>query len=271
MHLRRALLVAALLAAMVGCATRTPSPDATPQAPGKAAAPAKADPKLGPGDKVKPAEKVSLKAADGVTLDGGWRPAATKAKAGVVLVPMLGRAHDDYAGFSQALAGYNVASLAVSLRGHGKSQAPGGKAADKFGADDWKKARADIAAAVAALREKVGEAPVVVVGASIGANLAVLYASEQPDKVQGLVLLSPGLDYHGVTITEPFGKLKTKPTMVINASDDHQAVPAAKLQVLHDPARFTMLQYDGSDHGTELLGKHPQIVSKLIAWLDKLR
>ncbi|MBI5831525.1 MAG: alpha/beta fold hydrolase [Armatimonadetes bacterium] len=277
MKLRRVMLASVLCGLVIGCANRVPpgaaqAPGEPGQAPARGAAkpPADVPPKLGPGDQVKPAEPLKLEAADGVALDSGWRPTKSKAKAGVVLVPMLGHTREDYDGFSQALAGYGVASLAVSLRGHGKSAAPDGKSSDKFSTEDWTKAKADIAAAVAALREKVGGAPVAIVGASIGANLAVLYAADQPDRVQGLVLMSPGLDYHGVTITEAFGKLKTKPTMVINSADDTQAVPAAKLQVMHEEKKFTMLQYDGSEHGTDLLGKHAQIVSKVVDWLGKL-
>ena len=291
MRLPRTLWVGVLYTALlgvlvVGCAKQAPEPSqpgaTTPAAPsGKrdasAAKPssAKTPPtagKLGPGDKIKPAEPVALKAADGVALDAGWRPTAAKAKAGAVLVPMLGHAREDYDGFAQALAGYGVASLAVSLRGHGKSAAPGGKARDQFTTDDWKKAKQDIAAAVDQVRSKVDGAPVIIVGASIGANLAVAYAAEQPDKVKGLVLMSAGLDYHGVTLAEPFAKIKSKPMLVIGSADDSQAVPVAKLQTMHEGGKaFTMLQYDGSDHGTDLLSKHAQIVTKVTDWLTKLR
>lgn len=92
--------------------------------------------------------------------------------------------------FGTTLAQNGYTARAVYLRGHGQTG----------GSRQWDKAAEDLQRAWAYLAEQaeVDETRTAVVGASIGANMALVTAAAEP-AIDAVVLLSPGLDYQGVT------------------------------------------------------------------------
>lgn len=243
---RRGGLGLLLCVALAGCAVRTPSP------PGGAAVPAGTGGGPTPArDVVAPPEPVELTTSGGATVPSDWRPAASEARAGLLLVPEVGQASDGFAALSQALAGYNVASLAVDLSAKGEP-------------------RLAVAAGVGELRARLDDAPVVLVGVGGGANLAVARAAAVPAEVAGLVLLSPLPELGGVKITEPWAKLRAKPALVITTADDTKGIAGAKLQADHEQTAFTLLQYDSAAHGRELFAEHPQVTGRILDWVQRL-
>ncbi len=117
-----------------------------------------------------------------------WEPPKPLSRA-VLLVHMLGRRKEDWISLATRLrqAGYGV--LAIDLREQGRTGAP--------------ELLADLRAGFDFLRaeKKVDAARIGLVGASIGANAALNLAAQEP-LVRLTALLSPGLNYRGVT-TEP--------------------------------------------------------------------
>lgn len=97
----------------------------------------------------------------------------------VLLVPGMGDLRAAYRFLTPVLVqtGYTVASL--DLRGHGDSDPLFASYGD-----------AETAADITALLRKLG-APAVIVGNSMGAGAAVIVAAENPDLVEGLVLVGP--------------------------------------------------------------------------------
>ncbi|MGH3495643.1 MAG: alpha/beta fold hydrolase, partial [Sciscionella sp.] len=97
----------------------------------------------------------------------------------VLLVPGMGDLRATYRFLTPALvqAGYTVAS--VDLRGHGDSDSTFASYGDVESA-------ADITSLLAALG-----APAVIVGNSMGAGAAVIVAAQNPELVEGLVLVGP--------------------------------------------------------------------------------
>ena len=59
---------------------------------------------------------------------------------------------------------------------------------------------------------------IAIVGASIGANVGLKYAASDPS-IKALVLLSPGLDYKGVTTSDSIRKY-TNPIYIVTAGRD---------------------------------------------------
>ena len=66
-----------------------------------------------------------------------------------------------------------------------------------------------------------------IIGASIGANIALNYAVSD-HSVKSVILLSPGLDYMGVTTLAPITQYKN-PIYIAGAEGDSQSVKDSRL------------------------------------------
>lgn len=132
---------------------------------------------------------------------------------GFILLHQLGSNRTAYNNFSQSLikSGYSV--ISIDFRGHGNSELD----YKNFTEKDWKNLRLDVQAARDFLAEKEVY-KVIVVGASIGANIALQFGA-QDGKLLGLILISPGEDYHGVK-TADYAPTYTRPIMIIVGEED---------------------------------------------------
>jgi alpha-beta hydrolase superfamily lysophospholipase len=216
------------------------------------------------------ATPLTLVTPDGASIAAFYSAPTAELKAGLLLVPMLGRTHTDYEPLLGDAAAAGYATLALDVRGQGASKAPGGKTYDTFTTEQWLAAKADIGAGVKALGDKIGDAPVIIVGASIGANLALVYAADHGDQIRALALLSPGLDYHGVTIEKAAQAIRDKPLFVAWSDDDSPSqIAGRKLQVWRAAKGMTFFQYPGKAHGTALFEARPELRGNLLTWLGK--
>jgi len=208
------------------------------------------------------ARTVSLRAADGTTLSAALYEAGHQAP-GVVLVHMLTRTHADWNGVADALqeAGFTV--LALDLRGHGES----GGGYDPSG--DLSSMQLDVQAAVGLLeaRSDVAKGRIGIAGASIGANLAVIAASNTP-AVRSLALLSPGLDYRGIKCEAAMRKYGTRQVLLVAASNDPYALRSVK-QLATLGTGSEVLTLEGAGHGTTMLGRDPDLAPRLVDWFKK--
>lgn len=138
------------------------------------------------------AQEVALETKDGWEIHGTYYPASTTRA--VVLLPQLNRDRHSYEPLIQRLEG-KMHILAIDLRGHGKSANKGTVATFAPG-KPFTDMELDVEAAAVYLQEQ-GVQQLFLIGSSIGANTALNYGSRH--KVSGAVLLSPGLDYRGIT------------------------------------------------------------------------
>ncbi|UCH79455.1 MAG: alpha/beta fold hydrolase [Candidatus Coatesbacteria bacterium] len=214
-----------------------------------------------------PAEEVSFPTAD------GWEIHATYWEAGeglpaVVLLHMLPADRTSYAAFGAQLAaaGFNV--LALDSRGHGESLNHRGETRryQDFSDDDHRSSVADVAAAKEFLASRGAEAAKLgLVGASIGANFALNYAAGDGD-VRAVVLLSPGLDYHGVTTAEALMAYGERPVyLVASEADSYAAESVGKLHEMAGHADFQL--FTNAGHGTQIFDAEPAFRDTLVAWL----
>ena len=132
--------------------------------------------------------------------------------------------------------------------------------------DLLRKALRDVEAAVKQLRDK-GCTEVAIVGASIGANLALLVAADDPE-ITNVVLLSPGLDYKGVSTESAIETYGERPVLIVVSKEDQYSARSGLL--LDSMARgYHVLEiYDGAGHGTKMLNREPSLESLLISWLN---
>ena len=204
--------------------------------------------------------KVDLRTEDGVHIKGTYyRPPASHAP-GIVLLHMLGRNRKDWDAFARQLqaAGYGV--LAIDLRGHGESE----------GQREWQKMTQDAASAVAFIRSRPEIDPdrIALIGASIGANIAINYAANDPG-IQGVALLSPGMDYHGVTTPEAVEAYGKRPLFLAASSEDTYAYGSVQELGKLAQGRVQLILFDGQGHGTQMLGRGNGLEEDILQWLQE--
>jgi dienelactone hydrolase len=202
---------------------------------------------------------VSIPSSDGVTVKAAdYGKGSTDA---IVLVHDKGRTNADWSYFAERLgaAGFHV--VAIDLRGHGASKPP-----DALAEADWPKTKDDVVAAVAWLRAK-GAKKVTLVGAGLGANLALVVGAEDP-AIANLVLLSPGLNIAGIAVGDALTRYGERPVLLVGSSEDGYTLRT--INVLEEQAQGTIhvevLENAGS--GVKMLNRDASLEGTLIAWLN---
>lgn len=207
------------------------------------------------------AQDVNLASADGTRIHALASP-VKGSKQGVVLVHMAGREASDWSYMADKLARNGLQVIAPDLRGHGKSVKAGG--GDLVEAD-YQAMTQDVDAAVVWLRAQ-GAAEISCMGASIGANLCAQMAAKDPD-IQNLVLLSPGLNYLGVTSAEAVVAYGDRPLMIVASTDDAYSARSATLleQRAVGPTQYLLLENAG--HGSKMLNRDSTLENTVTSWL----
>jgi len=91
-------------------------------------------------------------------------------------------------------------------------------------------------------------------------------ASNAPN-VKAVVLLSPGLDFHGL---QPAGAMVAfnKPALIVAAKDDaYSADSGLKLSKMDKYSSFDLLPQGG--HGSRMILVHPELAKQIATWLHK--
>ena len=107
-----------------------------------------------------------------------------------------------------------------------------------------------------------------IVGSSIGSNTALAGSQMIPDKVHALVLLSPGLDYKGITTSIPIVKYKN-PVMIVASEQDPYAFESSQLLYKWAIGDKAVRLYDNIGHGTDMLHFYPKLQDEVTTWLNK--
>lgn len=206
------------------------------------------------------AQDVTLKTADGVALHALVEP-TKNAKKGVVLVHMVGRSAEDWRHMAGKLSLNGFMVVAPDLRKHGKNTPVGEPTPEDFAA-----MRKDVEASVAYLRSK-GVTDVACAGASIGANLCLQAAAADP-AIVNVVMLSPGLNYKGVTVNEAIIAYGDRPVLLVASNDD--AYSARSAAALHEKAvgQKHLEALDAAGHGTVMLNRSPGLENTMVAWIN---
>ncbi|MDP3770992.1 MAG: alpha/beta fold hydrolase [bacterium] len=212
---------------------------------------------------------VTLTTSDSVRIAGHWYPVA-KPRGWALLLHMMPAAKESYGQLAEELERRGIASLAIDFRGHGESQ--GGQAGYvRFSDAEQQMKIHDVEAAIGWLREQGARDEVVVlVGASIGANLALQYLADHV-AIPAAVLLSPGLDYRGVK-TESLARRVVPTQRVFLAAggedDDYSTETVRTLgAILGD--RATLRIFANAGHGTAMFKREPALLMEVADWVTK--
>jgi pimeloyl-ACP methyl ester carboxylesterase len=212
------------------------------------------------------AQRVAFRSDDGVQLAGTWYEPSPRPGPAVVMVHMLNRSRREWEGAAQRFASEGIGALAFDLRGHGEA---GGRSTAS-GEPDYAPMVLDVKAARRHLaqRSDVQQGRVGLVGASIGANLAVLEAAADPT-IASLALLSPSADYRGLRIEAAIKKLGTRPVLLIASDDDPYALRSARELQKAGGGPRELLVVKGAGHGTAMLTRDPDLVRALVDWFRR--
>ncbi|MBI2071079.1 MAG: alpha/beta fold hydrolase [Elusimicrobia bacterium] len=215
---------------------------------------------------------VILEAKDGLRLSGQfYRPASTHA-ATWILLHGLGANKEEWKTFALELKKKGHGFLALDLRGHGESTQK--KSGDSVTYESfpkngpgspWHLMIKDVDLAVKHITaHEISTSSIVLAGASLGANIALNYAAENP-RIERVILLSPGLRYAGGLETEQAMKTyKGRVAIAVADNDGYAYFSAQKLKKLNPKTTFWVKP--GAGHGVGLFdGKWEQ---RLFDWLN---
>jgi dienelactone hydrolase len=197
--------------------------------------------------------QVTLRADDGSAPTGAYYEPSRRPAPGILLLHMLGRSHTDWDSAAEYLADAGFAVLAVDFRSAAGSSM-----------------LMDVRAGKAFLRERSEVVPgrIGVAGASIGANVALLDAADDPGVIS-VALLSPGIDYKGLRTEAAMKKYGARPALLAASTKDPYAWRTIRhLSTIGSGTREVRLT-DAVAHGTVLLSRDPALIAALVDWFRR--
>jgi alpha-beta hydrolase superfamily lysophospholipase len=210
-------------------------------------------------------QDVSFHTTDDVMIAGSLYLPARPGPA-VILLHALSRTREDWQSVATRLSDAGFVTLAIDLRGHGASGPLPGSAS----LEDLTGMVADVKAARAflATRREVSPNRIGIAGASIGANLAILYAAGDPT-VRSLVLLSPGLDYRGLRPEAALMKYGDRPALLVASQEDSYSTNSARRFAKSGLGVRELRILDGAGHGTAMIARQSDLAASLVDWFRR--
>jgi dienelactone hydrolase len=200
------------------------------------------------------ARRVTFRAADGVMLIGAYYEPSRRPAPAVILLHMQRRSHTDWDAAASQLSDAGIAVLALDFRG----------------GDDVAAYATDVRAAKSFLRERpeVISTAIGIAGASLGANVAVLDAADDPG-VMSIALLSPGLDYRGLRTEAAMKKYGGRSALLIGSTRDPYSARSIRQLSAIGPGTREVRLIDAEAHGTVLLSREPALIAALVDWFKR--
>ncbi|MDP1694256.1 MAG: alpha/beta fold hydrolase [Candidatus Woesearchaeota archaeon] len=192
----------------------------------------------------------------------------TTSEKGILLVHMYGQTRQSWRDIALFFQENGYQMLAIDLRGHGQSLEKNKQRISyiNFHEQDFFDMLKDIQTAKKFLQQQ-GASDINVIGASLGANLALI-AAVHDHEITKVVALSPGLNYKGLKPQDAVKKI-TIPVMLITSEDDqYGAMSVRTLEgVMHNEREVKM--FPKADHGIRMFQQQPQLKKEIIAFLEK--
>lgn len=218
-------------------------------------------------------EEITLTTQDGVQIHADYYKGPTLNAPAVLLLHMMPATKESWREFAKKLNEEGFRVLAIDFRGHGKSVFKNNHSINyhDFTSAEHQQKIHDIEEAINFLVTNKKPKAIFLVGASIGANLALKYMS-QHSRIKAAVLLSPGINYHGVE-TEPAAKKLASDQrvfLVAGGNNDAYSTESAKklYEIIKTEKKLEILENAG--HGTDILKNEPSLMKEIIDWLEKI-
>lgn len=210
-------------------------------------------------------QEVTFRTDDGVAIAGSLYLPARPGPA-VLLLHALGRTREDWQPVATRLADAGFVALAIDLRGHGAS----GPLPEGTSLEDLTRMVADVKAARAflATRREVVPNRIGIAGASIGANLAILFAAGDPT-VRSLALLSPGIDYRGLRPEAALARYGDRPALLVSSQEDSYSTNSVRKLAKSGAGVREVKILNGAGHGTAMIDRQPDLAPALVDWFRR--
>jgi alpha-beta hydrolase superfamily lysophospholipase len=212
-------------------------------------------------------EQISFTTSDHVEIMADYYASAGKRFA--LLLHMMPATKESWRPFAEKLVANGFDVLAIDERGHGESTMGGSIDYRNFTEAQQQAKMLDVEAAMDWLKSKgATDETTVIVGASIGANLAIQYLGAHPH-VAKVVALSPGKNYRGVAIEPAIQRLTLSGHLLLVASEDDDRLSYADVMDLHHqyPKVVEVILEKNLGHGTTMFEKKPSLMDQVIQWL----
>lgn len=220
-------------------------------------------------------ETTTLKAADGLTVTADvYRAHENRSAPWIVLAHQAGASRGEYLEIAPRLNRLGFNAIALDQRS-GKTFAgvrnqTAGRAAKQRKRRNYLAARPDILAGIAWAREQT-DGLVIVWGSSYSAALALLIAGEAPDRVDGVVSMSPGEYIRGKSIGGAAARIKV-PVLITSPANERRRWKGIYGRIPHD-RKVGYAPTRGGRHGSSALiaGRNKsaatywQVVEKFLA------
>lgn len=178
---------------------------------------------------------------------------------GVILLHMLWSDRTTWDDYARQLASAGYAVFALDMRGQGETG----------GSLNWELAENDIQQIWNNLSTKPDIDPdrMALVGASIGANMALIAGANEKG-VRTVVLLSPGLDYAGVTTEAAMEAYGDRPVLIVASQEDtYSADSSRKLEEIAI-GDVKLVMYQDAGHGIHMFAGDTGLGELIFEWLD---
>jgi len=221
-------------------------------------------------------QRVTWTTTDKVQMVGLYHPAKVSGTYTWVLLHGLGSNKEEWEILSRGLAAQGNGVFIYDARGHHESDhlASGETLSYKSWTtagpgSPWSKMSDDLSSAVRLLKERFSlpENRIAVGGASLGANVAMVYAGDHP-KVPALLLVSPGMEYAGVNIQEAWKRYGTRPLMMTASPGDTYAYATVRqLALSRGDSQLRLAEGPEAIHGTNMFIKDGNLLKKVLDWM----
>lgn len=210
-------------------------------------------------------EKVLIQTRDGVVISALFGAPAT-GKPTVVMMHGVGANKEEWTPLIDKLRAEKWGVLAFDARGHGQTTGTDSYQTFTQGPQSqWGKMPNDVGALMGFLKDKkIKRSDVILIGASLGANVMANYAAVT-SPVKAVVLLSPGKNYQQVELTEFQIKAVNVPLLIVVSPGDvysFQSVKELKSRVL--PLQVWADVKPG--HGVQMFDEN--LLTRLFQWMS---
>jgi len=227
--------------------------------------------------------EITVTTGDSLRLTAWFTPSTDSGRAPlIVMLHMLNKTHESYFPFIDSLKVFFERDsltqgklfphlLNLDLRGHGRSIKRGGDSLHFVSMSDenFYKIPEDASVMIKKVlddyHELIDTSRITVIGASIGANSAVMLTEFIP-YVSKVVMLSPGLDYHSLKPSDAFRDFAGKTFIATTRGDKYSHETVQRLAALKQKDWILKI-YPRGGHGTDIINQYRIAMNDLTKWI----